>query len=207
MFRSATILPINSHTKSANHPHRIVGLQARILLALHCLFRPFYLRPLRQCFYHLRLPVRGGWCFFGRMVLAHLRLRVLLYCLVRGRARLCLSHLRRPILHLQIPCARRMGPRNSLVDGLVESSWPDRWSRIDRIWLRPIASGCCFNGRRLQRLYSYGPSNRRSHGCFHYLARGPKQSEYSSTREDDQNICYIPSSNPLRMLRHPAGHV
>ena len=147
MFKLATISSINSHTKSANHPHRVLGLQARILLALHCLLRPFHLRPLRQCFYHLRLPVRGGWCFVGRMVLAHLRLRVLLYCLVGGRARICLSHLRRPLLHLQISCARRMGPGDSLVDGLVESSRPGCWSCIDRIWLRPTTSRCCFYGR------------------------------------------------------------
>ena len=147
MSKLATILPINSHIDEANHPHRVLGLQARILLAFHRIFRPFHLRPLRQCFYHLRLPVRGGWCFVGCMVLAHLRFRLLLYCLVCSRTGLCLSHLRRPILHLQIPCAGRMGAGNSLVNGLVEPSWPDCWSCIDRIWLCPITPGCCFHGR------------------------------------------------------------
>ena len=147
MSKLATILPTNSHTNFANHPHRVLGLQARILMAFYRILRPFHLRPLRQRFYHLCLPVRGGWCFVGRMVLAHLRVRLLLYRLVRRRTRVCLSHFRRPILHLQIPCARRMGPGDSLVDGLVEPSRPDCWSCIDGIWLCPTASGCCFNGR------------------------------------------------------------
>ena len=147
MSKLATILPISSHINFANHPHRVLGLQARILLALDRLLRPLYLRPLCQRFDYLRLSVRGGWCFVGRMVLAHLRIRLLLYCLVRGRIGLGLPHLRGPILYLQIPCARKMGPRVILVDGLVESSRPDCWSCVDRIWLCPIASGCCFNGR------------------------------------------------------------
>ena len=147
MSKLVIILPINSHTDFANHPHRVLGLQARILMAFYRILRPFYIRPLRQCFYHLHLSVRGGWCFVGRVVLAHLRFRLLLYCLVRGRTCVCLSHLRRPIFHLQIPCARRMGPGDSLVDGLVESSRPNCWSCIDGIWLCPIASRCCFNGR------------------------------------------------------------
>ena len=141
-----TYCPANRATPT-NHPRRLLGLQARILLAVYRLLRPLHLRPLRQRFHDLRIPLRGWRCFLGRMVLARFRLRMLLHCLVSRRARLCLSHLRRPILYNQISRTNQLGARARLVDGLAQPSGTDCWSGVDRVWLCPIAAGCCFNGR------------------------------------------------------------
>ena len=62
----------------------ILGIQARIFLAVDLLLRPLRLRPLRQCLDNLHLSIRGRWCIFSRVVLADFWVRMLLHCLVRG---------------------------------------------------------------------------------------------------------------------------
>ena len=79
-----------------------LGLQAGILLAVLHLLRPLHLRSFRLRRHHLRLPSRSGWSLVRRLVLAAVRLRLLLHCPLRRRARLRLPNLRRPLLHLQI---------------------------------------------------------------------------------------------------------
>ena len=102
-----------------------LGLQAGILLAVYLLFRPLRLWTLRQCLYNLHLPIRSRRGIFSRMVLADLRLRMLLHSLVRGRTRLRLPHIRRTILHMQIPRPTKLGAGNIVAVRLAESPRPD----------------------------------------------------------------------------------
>ena len=108
---------------------------------------------------------------------------------------------------MQVPRANRLGAGNIVVVRLVESHWPDRWSCFNGIRLCPIAPSGRLDGRGLQRLRADRPSDRWGHGCLYGTTRRFEQSEHSSARKDDENICDFPHCCPVQLLCHTSGNV
>lgn len=132
---------------------------------------------------------------------------MLLHCPVRGRTRLRLPDFRRTIFHLQVPRPDKLGAGNIMAVRLVESHRPDCRSCVDRVWLRPTAPSGCLNGRGLQWLCAHGPADRWGHGRFYGTSRCVEQSEHSSARKDDQDICHFPYCRLIQLLRRTSGNV
>lgn len=80
------------------------GLPTRILVAIVHILCSIHLRPIRQCRNNIRIPALRRRRRIRRMVLVDFWRRMHVHCAIRRRARFRLSHVRRTLLHLQIPC-------------------------------------------------------------------------------------------------------
>lgn len=108
---------------------------------------------------------------------------------------------------MQIPCTDKLGAGNIMAVWLVEPHWSDCRSCVYRVRLRPTAPGSRVNGRRLQWLCAHRQADRWGHGCLCGTPRFFEQSEHSSARKDDEDLCHFPHCRPIQLLRRTSGHV
>ena len=200
------VLPPSQHCYCMLTGRWVIGIQARVLLAVLYLLRLRHLRSLRYHHHHLHIPIGSRWGCLDSMVLAHFRWWLLLHRSVCRWACLGLPHLWWTLLHLQIPRTGSMGSWDWLAGRLAESFGSDCWSSIKRVWMWATAARSCIYEHQLY-IRPHRPSNRRCHGCFHTTAQYPEQSEDKLSWEDDKNIRDIPHRSPRCLLHHPPRHV